>query len=73
MERSTVLFRDPSNQGRRFIPLLLADCELPETLRRQTSKILWGRWKEYLRKFNMVAHFYNTSLSYGQFFNTARI
>jgi GTPase SAR1 family protein len=33
MERSTVLFRDPDNAGRRFIPLLLADCELPDTLR----------------------------------------
>src|SRR5262245_49104226 len=34
LERSTVLFRDPTNEGRRFIPLLLADCELPDTLRR---------------------------------------
>ncbi len=34
LERSTVLFRDPSNADRRFIPLLLADCELPDTLRR---------------------------------------
>ena len=34
LERSTVLFRDPSNAGRRFIPLLLDDCELPDTLRR---------------------------------------
>lgn len=34
LERSTVLFRDPSNQDRRFIPLLLADCALPDTLRR---------------------------------------
>ncbi len=34
LERSTVLFRDPTNQGRRFIPLLLADCTLPDTLRR---------------------------------------
>ena len=34
LERSTVLFRDPSNKGRRFIPLLLADCELPDALRR---------------------------------------
>ncbi len=34
LERSTVLFRDPTNAGRRFIPLLLADCELPGTLRR---------------------------------------
>jgi WD40 repeat protein len=34
LERSTVLFRDPSNAGRRFIPLLLANCELPDALRR---------------------------------------
>jgi hypothetical protein len=34
LERSTVLFRDPSNGGRRFVPLLLADCDLPDTLRR---------------------------------------
>jgi small GTP-binding protein len=34
LERGTVLFRDPSNAGRRFIPLLLADCELPDALRR---------------------------------------
>jgi WD40 repeat protein len=34
LERSTVLFRDPTNAGRRFIPLVLADCELPDTLRR---------------------------------------
>lgn len=34
MERNTVLFRDPSNKDRRFIPLLLDDCNLPDTLRR---------------------------------------
>ena len=34
LERSTVLFRDPANAGRRFIPLLLAECQLPDTLRR---------------------------------------
>jgi WD40 repeat protein len=34
LERSTVLFRDPTNRGRRFIPVLLADCKLPDTLRR---------------------------------------
>lgn len=34
LERSTAIHRDPSNQGRRFIPLLLAYCELPDTLRR---------------------------------------
>jgi WD40 repeat protein len=34
LERSTVLFRDPGNAGRRFVPLLLTDCTLPDTLRR---------------------------------------
>lgn len=34
LERSTALFRDPTNAGRRFVPLLLADCTLPDTLRR---------------------------------------
>ncbi len=34
LERSTTIHRDPSNEGHRFIPLLLADYELPDTLRR---------------------------------------
>src|SRR6266567_5834758 len=34
LERSTAIHRDPANEGRRFIPLLLADCDLPDTLRR---------------------------------------
>jgi hypothetical protein len=34
LERSTAMFRDPSNHGRRFIPLLLTNCDLPDTLRR---------------------------------------
>jgi WD40 repeat protein/RNase P subunit RPR2 len=34
LERSTAIHRDPANAGRRFIPLLLGDCELPDTLRR---------------------------------------
>jgi hypothetical protein len=34
LERSTALFRDPANVGRRFIPLLLTDCKLPDALRR---------------------------------------
>jgi len=33
-ERSTALFSDPTNEGRRFIPVLLDDCELPRMLRR---------------------------------------
>src|SRR5258708_23391615 len=34
LERSTAVHRDPANAGRRFIPLLLGDCVLPDTLRR---------------------------------------
>jgi WD40 repeat protein/DNA-directed RNA polymerase subunit RPC12/RpoP len=34
LERSTAVHRDPANAGRRFIPLLLSDCDLPDTLRR---------------------------------------
>jgi HEAT repeat protein len=34
LERSTMLFRDPRNAERRFLPLLLADAEIPPTLRR---------------------------------------
>ena len=34
LERSTVLFRDPTNKGRRFVPLLLHNCKLPDVLRR---------------------------------------
>jgi hypothetical protein len=32
--RGNLPFRDPANAGRRFIPLLLADCKLPDTPRR---------------------------------------
>lgn len=34
MERSTATFRDPANKDRRFIPVLLDDCDIPETVRR---------------------------------------
>ncbi len=34
LERSTAIHRDPASQGRRFIPLLLAESDLPDTLRR---------------------------------------
>lgn len=33
LERSTAIHRDPANADRRFIPLLLSDCKLPDTLR----------------------------------------
>ena len=34
MERSTALFRDPSNSYRRFVPALLSTCEIPDGLKR---------------------------------------
>lgn len=34
LERSTAVHRDPSNEDRRFIPVLLEECEVPDTLRR---------------------------------------
>ncbi|HEX3532773.1 MAG TPA: TIR domain-containing protein [Gemmatimonadaceae bacterium] len=34
LERNTVLFRDPTNAGRRFVPLMLTACRPPDTLRR---------------------------------------
>lgn len=34
LERNTVIFRDPLNKARRFIPVLLEDCQMPDTLRR---------------------------------------
>lgn len=33
LERSTALFRDPTNTQRRFLPVLLEDCTLPDILR----------------------------------------
>lgn len=33
LERSTVLFRDPANTGRHFVPVLLAEFHLPDILR----------------------------------------
>ena len=34
LERSTTLFRDPANTARRFLPVLIADCKLPDAIRR---------------------------------------
>ncbi|ETW92245.1 MAG: hypothetical protein ETSY1_44490, partial [Candidatus Entotheonella factor] len=34
LERNTVLFRNPQNSDRRFLPLLLEDCQIPPTIRR---------------------------------------
>lgn len=34
LERGTALFRDPQNTARRFLPLLLEECTIPDTIRR---------------------------------------
>lgn len=34
LERSTSIFRDPANRQRRFIPILISKCVLPEPLQR---------------------------------------
>jgi tetratricopeptide (TPR) repeat protein len=34
LERCTVLFRDPSNCSRRFVPILLEDCTIPAAIKR---------------------------------------
>ncbi len=33
LERGTALFRDPTNKERRFVPVLLEDCKLPDVLK----------------------------------------
>ena len=32
LEHHTLLFRDPTNKQRRFVPLLLEDCERPDVI-----------------------------------------
>jgi|ERR1044071_4318510 hypothetical protein len=34
LERTTAMHRDPMNKESRFIPLLLEDCDMPDTIRR---------------------------------------
>lgn len=40
LERHTILFRDPTNKDRRFVPLLIGDCEIPLLLR-QYAYLNW--------------------------------
>ncbi|HRN36021.1 MAG TPA: toll/interleukin-1 receptor domain-containing protein [Flavobacteriales bacterium] len=34
LERNTTLFRDPSNTERRFVPILMRNCAIPDVIRR---------------------------------------
>lgn len=46
LERHTLLFRDPTNSQRRFIPLLIEDCTIPDTIA-QFAYIDWRQEQEY--------------------------
>lgn len=52
LERSTAIFRDPSNKHRRFIPIILSDCDLPDTLKRykyiDLRKSITGNFEEII-------------------------
>lgn len=50
LERSTAIHRDPANEGRRFIPLLLTECDLPDTLRRYKYVDFRKKWRQHLLK-----------------------
>jgi hypothetical protein len=57
LERSTAIFRDPRNSYRRFIPLLLASCKIPDMIRvynfidfRQGLRLIFLRFKEKERQ-----------------------
>ena len=43
LERSAVLFRDPTNESRRFIPIRLDDAPLPDSLR----QFAYVDWREH--------------------------
>jgi small GTP-binding protein len=45
LERHTVMFRDPTNQSRRFIPLLLEEADIPDMLR-QFAYVDWREGDE---------------------------
>jgi small GTP-binding protein len=45
MERSTLLFRDPANEQRRFIPLLIENCDIPDIIA-QYAYIDWRKPSE---------------------------
>ena len=62
LERSTAIHRDPSNEGRRFIPLLLADCELPDTLRRYKYVDFREEAEAALTEVLATARFYSKAL-----------
>jgi 2-polyprenyl-3-methyl-5-hydroxy-6-metoxy-1,4-benzoquinol methylase len=62
LERSTVLFRDPSSQQRRLIPLLLEECERPGTIARLTHIDGRNLDEKVLEKV-VAACRYNTSVA----------
>ena len=62
LERSTAIHRDPANEGHRFIPLLLADCDLPDTLRRYKYVDFREEAEAALTEVLATARFYSKAL-----------
>ncbi len=60
LERNTVLFRDPANKSRKFIPLLLDDCEMPDTIKRY-------KYIDYCAKSDEAWHELEAILKYPSF------
>ena len=52
LERSTAVHRDPANAGRRFIPLLLGDCVLSDTLWNDTYDL--GKNNNFVKLMNWI-------------------
>jgi small GTP-binding protein len=65
LERHTVLFRDPTNSQRRFIPLLVEDTPLKDTIR-QFAYIDWRKKakKEYVKLVEACAASIGVAASY---------
>jgi small GTP-binding protein len=46
LERHTMMFRDPTNKDRRFIPLLIEDCTVPDII----AQFAYIDWREKVEK-----------------------
>jgi CheY-like chemotaxis protein len=45
LERHTLLFRDPTNRNRRFIPVLIEDCQIPDLI----AQFAYVDWRKQSR------------------------
>ena len=56
LERDTVLYRDPSQLTRRFIPVRFDDCNLPESLHRYRIIDLSQDWSVGVHELSLACH-----------------